>query len=110
MKSVAALYHSDPTYEAWKLEQVKEILEKMNDSDPTYEAWKLAREFRNSFSLNLTPILPMRHGNLGLLKVYVNDLPGTPILPMRHGNSQFYRRRYILECTPILPMRHGNFY
>ena len=56
---------------------------------------------------NLTPILPMRHGNL-LQRSWRITISLTPILPMRHGNSIFQQ---VLMCgsdTPILPMRHGN--
>ena len=32
--------HSDPTYEAWKLDMIKKAKENIENSDPTYEAWK----------------------------------------------------------------------
>ena len=34
-------YHSDPTYEAWKLDQPTDLALVYGHSDPTYEAWKL---------------------------------------------------------------------
>ena len=35
-----SLYHSDPTYEAWKLTYGLGIGKESTHSDPTYEAWK----------------------------------------------------------------------
>ena len=34
-------YHSDPTYEAWKLVSFAYPEPGFRNSDPTYEAWKL---------------------------------------------------------------------
>ena len=55
--------HSDPTYEAWKLERhfYTSLIETY--SDPTYEAWKLFQPSNSRIRQISTPILPMRHGN-----------------------------------------------
>ena len=79
-----------------------------DNSYPTYEAWKLNKSSLDTKN-ELTPILPMRHGNKGT-NTAGDSFNCTPILPMRHGNAVEQRVWMEIQITPILPMRHGNFF
>ena len=56
-------FHSDPTYEAWKLFRHITVPVGHSYSDPTYEAWKQPNFRYKIFILLNIPILPTRHGN-----------------------------------------------
>ena len=54
------------------------------------------------------PILPMRHGNSYITKIWFCSHSNIPILPMRHGNRILFASQVSSLQIPILPMRHGN--
>ena len=97
-------------------------------SDPTYEAWK-PKSVAHLGMASVIPILPMRHGNpaspypreyrlsfrsyLWGMETWPRiffsfDFAPIPILPMRHGNAKEIILQYLNTHIPILPMRHGN--
>ena len=98
---------SNPTYEVWKPGS-NTTIEEIPTALQSY-LWGMETHFLlfAGAKLDITPILPMRYGNLSL-EQKSKTYPLTPILPMRYGNSQVTADRSNCRATPILPMRYGN--
>ena len=123
-------WHSDPTYEAWKLTYIKLIqCRNLCHSDPTYEAWKLNRLVSHQRpSINSDPTYEAWKRTIlnGLGSVMNHSDPTyeawkqffqglKPSVHRPHSDPTYEAWKLIsfffssnLKPIPILPMRHGN--
>ena len=122
--------NSDPTYEAWKLAhllkgqfliiRLRSYLWGMETNITVVIAWiiiqlrsylwgmETSSIFFEHYCIVMTPILPMRHGNISgeLIKAVFSSTLRSYLWGMETRRPR--RNSRLLSLTPILPMRHGN--